>query len=116
MTFLSLMHRSSSSPGLTIAGLNTELMILFAVLAVLSVVLLIAAAYLRRGPLRHQHRRHHHHHSGKPSEQGTGTVNPAPPKKWRRRRRRDHRPRNPTLAETGGLPPVRSDNAPERPV
>ena len=27
-------------------------------------------------------------------------------RKWRRRRR-EHRPRNPTLAETGGLPPVR---------
>jgi hypothetical protein len=28
----------------------------------------------------------------------------------RRRRRRRHRPRNPTLAETGGLPPVRGEN------
>ena len=28
----------------------------------------------------------------------------------RRRRRRKHRPRNPTLAETGGLPPVRDDD------
>ena len=28
----------------------------------------------------------------------------------RRRRRRHHRPRNPTLAETGGLPPIRGDN------
>ena len=27
-------------------------------------------------------------------------------RKWRRRRK-DHRPRNPTLAETGGLPPVK---------
>jgi hypothetical protein len=27
-----------------------------------------------------------------------------------RRRRRDHRPRNPTLAETGGLPPAREDD------
>jgi hypothetical protein len=27
----------------------------------------------------------------------------------RRRRRRPHRPRNPTLAETGGLPPARPD-------
>jgi hypothetical protein len=26
----------------------------------------------------------------------------------RRRRRREHRPRNPTLAETGGLPPLRT--------
>ena len=28
----------------------------------------------------------------------------------RRRRRRHHRPRNPTLAETGGLPPMRGDD------
>jgi FtsZ-interacting cell division protein ZipA len=27
-----------------------------------------------------------------------------------RRRRRHHRPRNPTLAETGGLPPIRGDD------
>ena len=27
------------------------------------------------------------------------------------RRRREHRPRNPTLAETGGLPPARSDQS-----
>jgi hypothetical protein len=27
----------------------------------------------------------------------------------RRRRRREHRPRNPTLADTGGLPPIRSE-------
>lgn len=27
-----------------------------------------------------------------------------------RRRRRHHRPRNPTLAETGGLPPIRTGN------
>lgn len=30
----------------------------------------------------------------------------------RRRRRRDHRPRNPTLAETGGLPPIRTEAPP----
>lgn len=29
-------------------------------------------------------------------------------------RRRHHRPRNPTLAETGGLPPVREDTSPPR--
>jgi hypothetical protein len=28
----------------------------------------------------------------------------------KRRRRRDHRPRNPTLNETGGLPPLRPDD------
>jgi hypothetical protein len=30
----------------------------------------------------------------------------------RRRRREKQRPRNPTLSETGGLPPVRDDQAP----
>lgn len=30
----------------------------------------------------------------------------------RRRKRRDGRPRNPTLAETGGLPPIRTEDVP----
>jgi hypothetical protein len=34
------------------------------------------------------------------------------PRRRRRRRRRAHRPRNPTLHQTGGLPPQRSDDAP----
>lgn len=33
----------------------------------------------------------------------------------RRVRRRDHRGRNPTLAETGGLPPVRSEHDADSP-
>ena len=37
-------------------------------------------------------------------------------KEHRRRRRREHRPRNPTLAETGGLPPVRSEDDPSTPT
>ena len=36
-------------------------------------------------------------------------------RKKRKRLRRDHRPRNPTLAETGGLPPQRSHDSPEQP-
>ncbi len=35
-------------------------------------------------------------------------------RKWKRRRR-EHRPRNPTLAETGGLPPPR-ENPPVGPI
>lgn len=34
------------------------------------------------------------------------------PHSRRRRHRKDHRPRNPTLAETGGLPPRRDDAQP----
>jgi hypothetical protein len=32
-------------------------------------------------------------------------------RQWKRKRRRDHRPRNPTLSETGGLPPKRDDES-----
>ena len=32
----------------------------------------------------------------------------------KRRRRRDHRPRNPSLQQTGGLPPHRSDDEPPK--
>lgn len=33
----------------------------------------------------------------------------------KRKRRREHRPQNPTLADTGGLPPARDPNAGPRP-
>ena len=36
--------------------------------------------------------------------------------KRHKRRRRRHRPRNPTLAETGGLPPPRNDRSPAPPT
>jgi len=39
-------------------------------------------------------------------------ANPEGHRRRRRRRRRDHRPRNPTLSETGGLPPTRSEPPP----
>lgn len=73
--------------------------------------------------LRRRHHHHHHHHHSHRSHDGAGEVAgsipakaPAEPKgrKWRRRRR-EHRPRNPTLAETGGLPPVRRSEPPPPP-
>ena len=41
----------------------------------------------------HHHHHHHHYHR-------------------RRRHRRNHRPRNPTLGETGGLPPPKNEPTP----
>jgi uncharacterized membrane protein YciS (DUF1049 family) len=35
-------------------------------------------------------------------------------KKHRRRQKRHHRQHNPTLAQTGGLPPIRDPNQPPR--
>lgn len=122
MTFAALIQAGFSPPALGSGASQPELMILFGVLTGLSIVLLVAAAYMQKGPLRRFQRRrrhrHHHHRSGKQDSQGQGVApSEVPPaKRWRRRRRRDHRPRNPTLAETGGLPPARSENVPERPA
>jgi hypothetical protein len=70
---------------------------------------------------------HHHHRHDHTSESASQAASePAieeaedaetPHRHHRRRiRRRDHRPRNPTLAETGGLPPMReADSTPPPP-
>jgi hypothetical protein len=107
---------------------------------VLSLILVVWAKYLRRSkrePHRRRHHRHHHHHhseeqSAAPAhaslesdasqspnsneemtEDDAESSQPAPHRHRRQRiRRRSHRPRNPTLAETGGLPPVRNPDTP----
>ncbi len=93
--------------------LSPELKVLFgAVLALVLLVVLWALVFHKRKDdlSRWRVHRHRHHH-----EQHDSSTSDAPPEQGhrRRRRRREHRPRNPTLAETGGLPPVRSDPPPE---
>jgi hypothetical protein len=90
------------------------------ILGAMSSVTLLAmgwAMFLRR---RH-HRRHKHHHGHWHASQSTETpVNsddadtPSGLEKRRRRHSGRHRrPRNPTLAETGGLPPIRHEEPDE---
>ena len=67
--------------------------------------------FVRKPPPPRRHHHHHHHRAASGQHRGdrsrrrrrTGERR----RKRRRRRRQDHRPRNPTLAETGGLPPAR---------
>ncbi len=85
---------------------------------VLLVLLIVWAVYLRRRS--HNHRHHHHHRSeapGTPSARvdeadATETTSTTHHHHRRRRVRREHRGRNPTLAETGGLPPPRPEGSP----
>jgi len=67
-------------------------------------------------------RRHRHHHSHSDSHEDVRATaaedqeeEPSESRKRRkwRRPRRAHRLRNPTLAETGGLPPVRTGGPPD---
>ncbi len=47
---------------------------------------------------------------GEEDEEAGQTVQSESGRRRVRRRRRDHRPRNPSLAESGGLPPARPDD------
>jgi hypothetical protein len=89
-----------------------ERLIIFGAIGFVTALVLLWAALVRKK--RRRRRSHHHSHSSssRPAEapeapKAEATL--APPEKRRRTRRsrRRHRPRNPTLAETGGLPPVR---------
>jgi hypothetical protein len=84
-------------------------------IVIVSLVVLLWAAFVRRP----RSRRHsHHHHQSPPladSYPGKAAVSGNGPPDSRLRRRHRHRPRNPTLAETGGLPPVRPPEPPEPP-
>jgi hypothetical protein len=70
-----------------------------------------------RKPEDSRHRRHHwrerksERHAEESSDEESGMFGS---KRRRRRRRHKHRPANPTLAETGGLPPKRTDEEPPR--
>jgi len=100
---------------------SKELIIVIGAAVFVSGLTLIWALFIRKKP-RHHH--HHHHSHSHPSSSSTSANSTAKPessqpdtdegsRRRRRRRRRKEPPRNPTLAETGGLPPIRSEEPPE---
>jgi len=94
-----------------------ESMFLFGVLLALTLALFIWAYFLRRKRRRH-HARSSRSSSGSQShtDKVVTVFQGGRRRRKRYRRRREHRPRNPTLAETGGLPPIRSEDQPPPPV
>ncbi len=108
---------------LPLSASTRDLILVFGAVVLVSTLALLWAVFFRR---RRRHR-HHHHHSHSHPDSVPAASDPAPPaaqpqeadaapplhhRHKRRRRRHKERPRNPTLAETGGLPPVRSDDPP----
>lgn len=87
-----------------------EYLVLFG--AVFLVVILVTAGLLLRRELKHRRSERHSHSRRRRSSHRTG-AGVAELKKMIHKKPRphhEHRPRNPTLAEAGGLPPVRSDD------
>ena len=92
-------------------------LIIFSAIGLVILLVLLWAVFLRKSRRRHS-RHHSHEHSSSPNEAPEAPNDEgdlSPPQKGRkaRRTRRRHRSRNPTLAETGGLPPVRPEDSPE---
>jgi len=88
-------------------GLGSDILLILGVGFVLFLILVVWAKYFRKKP------RRHHSHSGPVNSQAFQEAEDDHAEGHRRRhkrRRRDHRPRNPTLAETGGLPPPRPED------
>jgi hypothetical protein len=92
----------------TLLGMRLgDMMALLGVALLLGLTLLIWAAYIRKPKSETTERVY----NSRPyvEEREDGTIRK---RKKRKRLRRDHRTRNPTLAEVGGLPPLKSDSTP----
>jgi type VI protein secretion system component VasK len=94
-----------------------ERIIIIGAIGLVTLVALLWAVFLRK---RRRRRKYHHAHqsSSKPPEvpkvaKDDSVPSPQERRRHRRRSGHRHRPRNPTLAETGGLPPVRPESPPE---
>lgn len=127
----------SSTEGKVILGVIILVLLVFGSW----IVYALAVPKKRRHHHEHHHHRphrHHHHHHDEygddderkdaegqtPTESAEDSGNTVSSEdvdaesqherryRKRRHRRREHRPRNPTLAETGGLPPIRTEAPP----
>jgi type VI protein secretion system component VasK len=95
-----------------------ERLIVITAIILIAVSVLVWAVFVRKSRRRQRSHQHGHHHSRDPARDEAAadgddvTTQSQKRRKWRRPRR-EHRPRNPTLAETGGLPPMRTGGPPE---
>jgi hypothetical protein len=88
----------------------------------LGLVLLLWARFHVRGKKRHHRQDHGREVNSTANAPGKATEGAGQPRQAdlrhhrRRRHRRDHRPRNPTLGETGGLPQSKIQSNPNPPL
>ena len=89
-----------------------QTLIFFAVVALIALVLFGWVLMLRGQPHHHHHRHQHSHSKPAPTEESPrgGFLS----RRRHRQRRKKHRPVNPTLAETGGLPEPRDSKTPPK--
>lgn len=112
--FFALLVEDDGLPGFgpMTPAMKERLIILGALLFVTGIILmwvLVIRKQRRRNSSSSDRRRHRRRKSSGPTAaEGLKEIKQLV-RERQRHRRREHRPRNPTLAETGGLPPPRSD-------
>ena len=96
---------------------SREHMLIFGAIGLVTLLVMAWAVFLRKRRRRRRELHHSHSHSSRPADvvkvPAAGDAVAPPEKRRHRRRHRKHRSRNPTLAETGGLPPIREEDPPE---
>ena len=108
-----IVHWRALTPG------TRDRFVILSALAFVTMLIVCWAAFFLRRESRSRSLRHSQHYSREDSSNSSGdgeqgSAEAAPPGRKRRRQRRPHRPLNPTLAQTGGLPPSRTED-PRRP-
>jgi len=93
-----------------------ERFMIFGAIGLVTALVVLWAVFLRKRRRRRRSHHHEHHGSSVPAQvpgASKDASGPAPEEHHRRHRRsrRRHRRLNPTLAETGGLPPIRPEAA-----
>jgi hypothetical protein len=92
-----------------------EALSLFGALMLVTAVSTLLIVFLRKRRLAHSSRHHHSSQVAQRDSFESVKQHSSAPGRQKRHRYRLRRPRNPTLAETGGLPPLRQDNPPPPP-
>jgi type VI protein secretion system component VasK len=111
--FLADIYTDNPLPGFGPMGSAVKERVIVFGTILLVLLLLLGWALLfrrhRRRAARREDRRRRRHSFAKNAVRGVAELNEYVKDRQQGRRRR-HRPRNPTLAETGGLPPLRGDD------
>jgi len=99
----------------------TDILLILGALVALTLILIVWARYIRRQRRRRTRSSSSKPHKLVPVEQRDDASDEEVEPGGRRRRkfrkqRREHRGRNPTLAETGGLPPQREEKSANPPL
>jgi len=92
---------------------TTDLLIIASAALVVAIALVVWVAFFRRKADDDEGSRwREHREKGGREHTHTHAQHGERVRKRKRRRRREHRPRNPTLHDTGGLPPRRPEDQP----